>query len=227
MKTTDYKLFKINKLNRIVQTGHIEKLKKSIEKVGYLKYNPIIVNEDMEIIDGQHRYFACVKLNLPIYYEVETWDINDIMVELNSTQKWWTLTDFIDHHAEAGIEWYINFNKFKEKYKFNQTATLSILTGHKNWAGKIIKNGDSFEEIKYANYIAQTVCEFRELFDFAMSKTFIRALIKVYIKWGHREVKKLLNRWIRIKKQVNVMDYCIVFENILNKGRATRNYISL
>jgi ParB-like chromosome segregation protein Spo0J len=72
MKTTDYKLFKINKLNRIVQTGHIEKLKKSIEKVGYLKYNPIIVNEDMEIIDGQHRYFACVKLNLPIYYEVET-----------------------------------------------------------------------------------------------------------------------------------------------------------
>ena len=44
------------------------------------------------------------------------------MIELNSTQKEWALTDYIDYYAEKGVEWYIMFNQFKKKYKLNQTS---------------------------------------------------------------------------------------------------------
>ena len=227
MQTNDYKLFKIVDLNRTIQTWHIEKIKKSIQKVWYLKYNPIIVNDKYEIIDGQHRFMACVSLNLPIEYVIENGDIDEVMVQLNSTQKEWTLTDFIDFYASKWVEWFVYFNNFKEKYKLNQTWTIAILTGSSSGTWKKIKNWTGFERLDYAETIADIMLEFAELLDFAKSRTFIRGLIKVYSKGGKKELKRLLNKALIIRRQVNVADYCIAFENILNKWRDPKNFISL
>ena len=65
-KTTDYFLFKPIDGNRNKNLLHINRLKKSISE-NYL-FTVIIVNENYEIIDGQHR-FECIKeLELPLYY---------------------------------------------------------------------------------------------------------------------------------------------------------------
>jgi ParB-like chromosome segregation protein Spo0J len=47
-------------------------LKKSIESEG--QHYPIIVNEDLEVLDGHHRYRACVELGLEPDFEVKQFD---------------------------------------------------------------------------------------------------------------------------------------------------------
>jgi hypothetical protein len=54
---------------------------------------PIIVNERMEIVDGQHRFTICKELNLPIHYIAgQNWNISEIR-QINSVQKSWTYHD--------------------------------------------------------------------------------------------------------------------------------------
>ena len=65
-KTNNYAKFTFLEGNRGLKTAHLLRLKKSF------KENPlvsvIIVNDDFQIIDGQHRYTICQELNLPLYY---------------------------------------------------------------------------------------------------------------------------------------------------------------
>lgn len=47
-------------------------LKKSIESEG--QHYPIIVNEDLEVLDGHHRFRACADLGLEPDFEVRKFD---------------------------------------------------------------------------------------------------------------------------------------------------------
>ena len=52
--------------NRTILQHHLKRLKKSMEENFLI--SPILVNEKMEIIDGQHRFEAAKSLGLPIYF---------------------------------------------------------------------------------------------------------------------------------------------------------------
>ena len=54
-RTNKYDLFKRIESNREVNPAHLKKIEKSISEKNFLHLYPIIVNERMEIIDGQHR----------------------------------------------------------------------------------------------------------------------------------------------------------------------------
>ena len=70
MQTTDYKKFKIIQGNRALREFHVEYLKKSIMKDNLLYLNPILVNSDYYVFDGQHRLKVAEDLNLPIFYTI-------------------------------------------------------------------------------------------------------------------------------------------------------------
>lgn len=65
-QTNDYNLFKSLKGNRNVNKLHVQRLKESF-KGDYLM-SPIIVNQNYEIIDGQHRFNAAKDLSLPVNF---------------------------------------------------------------------------------------------------------------------------------------------------------------
>lgn len=56
-ETTNYSKFKKMLDNREVSPNRVQKIVKSIDQVGYVM-SPIIVNEKMEVIDGQGRLAA-------------------------------------------------------------------------------------------------------------------------------------------------------------------------
>lgn len=67
--TKDYMRFKRIKGNRKLYPGHVEYLRQVLlDKPDMLSYNPILVNERFEIIDGQHRLIAAEKAEVPVYY---------------------------------------------------------------------------------------------------------------------------------------------------------------
>ena len=56
-ETRDYKAFSFITGNRNINKSHLEKLRKSMMEM--LIPIPIVVNEKLQIIDGQHRYMIC------------------------------------------------------------------------------------------------------------------------------------------------------------------------
>ena len=53
--TRDYDKFKLLEENRTVSKSHVNKLKIAIgDNPNIMRAQPILVNEDMEVIDGQH-----------------------------------------------------------------------------------------------------------------------------------------------------------------------------
>jgi len=115
-KTSDLTIFKQLKGNRPPNPKHIARLANSIKENGILQ-NPIIVNENLEVIDGQHRLMASKKAFSSIYYIiVKGYSLREVQV-LNVNQKNWTKRDFMEGYADMGILPYVMLREFTQKNK--------------------------------------------------------------------------------------------------------------
>ena len=68
-QTRDYSKFMRLEGNREVVSKRVVKITKSIQQNGYI-LNPIVVNEKMQVIDGQGRLEALKGLKMPIDYVI-------------------------------------------------------------------------------------------------------------------------------------------------------------
>ena len=113
-ETTDYEKFKLLEANR--EVGRIIELEESIDNVGLL---PIaaIVNENYEIIDGQHRYFTCKKNGLPFMYVLVPGLTAESCQWLNRGQKNWKAVNYLHLYARLGYEDYQQLESLLNHYK--------------------------------------------------------------------------------------------------------------
>lgn len=107
--TKDYSKFKKLLGNREVSLKRIKKIISSINAVGYIT-SPIIVNEKMEIIDGQGRLEALKELGLPVDYIIVKGAGIDACLNMNIYQEKWRVLDYINSYVERGNE---NYRKLK------------------------------------------------------------------------------------------------------------------
>lgn len=126
-KTENYDLFKFGKSNRLILSYHLTKLIKSIQENDKTKYNPIIVNSDMEIIDGQHRFKACEFLKKPIYYVIDNMSNHNDIIYLNSSSKLWVLEDYLNYYVQEGVVEYIKLKEFGLRYNLSAYNCFIIL----------------------------------------------------------------------------------------------------
>ena len=126
LKTFNYLQFKKIKGNRLINERHVNSLIKSITEKGLI-VNPAIVNEKMEIVEGQHRLLACKKLKKPFYYYiVKGANINDVTI-LNQNRKNWGFTEWMNRYAEYGNTEYKIYKHFYEKWGFDHWSTIFLL----------------------------------------------------------------------------------------------------
>lgn len=113
-KTNDLSIFKQIDGNRVPNLQHIRRLADSIRVYG-MKCNPILVNERMQVIDGQHRLMAAKESESFVYYIiVNGYSLNEVHT-LNLNQKNWTKKDFMEGYANMGIKSYIKLKEFIQK----------------------------------------------------------------------------------------------------------------
>lgn len=116
LQTKDYSMFKLLDGNRPVLERRKARIKKSVTENGQL-FSPIIVNEKMEIIDGQGRFEVFKEKKLPINYIMkEGLTLKDCVV-FNSTSTSWTTQDYIDSYVAQGNENYIRLNSLVKTHK--------------------------------------------------------------------------------------------------------------
>lgn len=115
--TTDYTTFKKLKPNREISLNHVQKLADAIQKKNLLVTNPIMVNPDMEVIDGQHRLKAAELLGLPIYYIITADIVDEDIILLNTARKNWTADDYCDFYVAKGNKNYKLLRDYCQLYE--------------------------------------------------------------------------------------------------------------
>ena len=113
--TDDYKKFKILDGNRPID--HAKKIIESIKEVGML-WQPILVNEKFEIIDGQGRFLAMKTLGIPvIYVKQDGLSIKEVR-HLNQNATIWKVKDYIHSYAVGSDshESYTNFEAVQKQF---------------------------------------------------------------------------------------------------------------
>lgn len=113
--TTDYEIFKRLSGNRDIPESRISKIVNSISQVGWVK-NPIVVNEKMEVIDGQGRLTALQRLGLPVEYVISEGAGTKECIHMNMHMVNWSQADFIKSYAEQGNVSYQRLLSLMEKY---------------------------------------------------------------------------------------------------------------
>ena len=126
--TNDYFLFKSIDGNRNKSLLHINRLKKSMGS-SYL-FTVIIVNENYEIIDGQHRFDVIEEMKLPLHYIVcKGYGLKEVHI-LNQNSKTWNADDYLTGYCNLGYEDYLLYAEFKNKYKFGHGECISIFNNN-------------------------------------------------------------------------------------------------
>jgi hypothetical protein len=163
---------------------------------------PIIVNNDgdgnMQIIDGQHRYEACKRLNLPVYYIVQEGYGLEECHTLNIVSRRYSAENFLEGYVALGKEQYIKFKEFKEKFPFLSIHLCQIyLTG-----GIRRDKQDAFKNgvFQIANYNeacdwADKANDFRKFAGkFFTNRNFHTALLKLFRspKYNHEKMMQKL-----------------------------------
>lgn len=104
--TTDYSIFKTLEGNRILNAQHVNRLARVIKEHNMTERFPIVVNKNMEILDGQHRLAALEMLELPVPYRIEDdVDIEGVRI-LNQVSRKWSWQDLARSYIEKGNDSY-------------------------------------------------------------------------------------------------------------------------
>lgn len=122
--TKDYSIFKRLPGNRDIPESRISKIVASIQEVGWI-HNPIIVNEKMEVVDGQGRLTALQRLHLPIEYIIAPGIGNKECICMNMNMVNWTVPDFIKSYAEQGDENYQRLLTLMDNYANGNLSVIS------------------------------------------------------------------------------------------------------
>lgn len=154
-RTYDYAKFKTMRGNRKVAEKRVTTIMESIKQIGRLP-TPIIVNEKMEIIEGQGRVEACKRLGLPIEYIIVVGaTIEDCRV-INQANTPWGEDDYIQSHIQSGNENYIrvkglqdigftNMDVFNFSYNYLQSGAVKRRTYS---GGQFILTEETFNYVK-------------------------------------------------------------------------------
>lgn len=123
-------------INRPIVPGQVTKLAKSVENMGILR--PVVVavlnfitgKPVTYIIDGQHLYHACLRLNIEVPYTTiaikDDLDMISKLALLNTSSKTWTIKDYIQVWGYK-LHDYVELNKYLNIYDIELMQLAEIL----------------------------------------------------------------------------------------------------
>lgn len=225
LSTTNYDQFVKLNGNRNYNKGLLISIMESVENDGdYLKYNPILVNEKMEIIDGQHRLKVAEQAGVPIYYIVgEGLRLKHAQI-FNSRKRQWTSIDFLQSFIAQGDRDAQVLADFMDEYKISVAIAVKLLSKsvtqtsmRKFREGKFVVVDANWAEDVAG--ILSTIREHSPDYAFAQNAC-IKAVTIMYDKLPDPKVfeKKLTQYQSTITRRNSPKDYLRQFELILNAG---------
>lgn len=229
-ETSNYEEFKALGGNRQLNKGHLSRLRKSIAQ--HYLFSPILVNENMEIIDGQHRFTICQELELPVrFIEVDGYGLEEVQI-LNANSHDWSIKEYLDSYVRHGMPEYIKLNDFYNEFKhYGLSVCRALLDGH-------FGNSHDTEKFKRGDYKCGSTKQARDWaiklgtikphYEKYLVKAFVTAMLHLFkhAEYNHSEfVAKLQYQSTSLIDCRTSDQYLVVIEDIYNYRR--RDKVSL
>lgn len=220
-KTNDYTKFKTKKGNRELNKLHLKRLMSSVKELDLLHANPILVNEQYEIIDGQHRFTVCQELKKPVYYiVVKGFGLREIQV-LNANSKNWKLEDYIDGYCSMGKVDYCELKKYVESTNLGVSILIALFCGTDNSEYlNNLRNGNL--KITHKNrglIVLQWIKDWEQYYQGFSRRSFVLALAHIYNVKGYNHEKmmqKMKYQSAKLVDSLNTKTYLAILEEIYN-----------
>jgi hypothetical protein len=220
LKTNDYSKFQTKEGNRSLNELHLKRLMSSVQENDLLEANPILVNENFEIIDGQHRFKVCEQLNKPIHYIVVN-GLGLLQIQtLNANTKNWKMEDYVDGYCSMGMPEYCYLKTQIEKTNYGITILLAIFADLNGQMGHCLKNGN----LKLANknrglVILKWIQDWEQFYYGSDRRSFVLALVSLYNvkEYSHEKMmQKLKYQSMKLVDCTNTKTYIALLEEIYN-----------
>jgi hypothetical protein len=224
--TTDYGRFKWKKGNRDLNERKINKIKKSVQNgLDLFKYNPILVNEQMYIIDGQHRFTVCQQMKLNVYYVIVPDFSLRMIAEMNNNTTKWNSRDFLGCYMDVGIDDYTRLHEFVNDHHLTLSVAINLLhTGKVNGGGG--HAGDAFKDGKFevrfmgpATDLMKLSDDYADVTDCNRDRSFLQAMEILMASDTYRHeavISKIRRHGLRIEKRSSYKDYLAAIEEAYN-----------
>lgn len=230
--TTDYNKFGKLKGNRAINELHVRKLVESIKEKDLEM--PIAVDENLNVLDGQHRLEAYKIVGNPITYFIKSqFDLQDVR-NVNSVNRKWNLTEYLMSFCKLGKKDYQLLEWFHRTYEFGISESIAMLND-KGYANhdivKEFKKGDfKIVDLEQGKTWAKQINLCGEYFPYYKKTSFVRAMISCFkdktFKWSVF-YKRLKGNSSKLKNQASRNDFIVNIERLYNHGTGSKNKIRL
>lgn len=220
-ETRNYGMFKTVKGNRSIDKGHVKRLVREIRKKDLEL--PIYINENDEVIDGQHTLEARKELNKPIKFIRGKFENEFDVTVMNANRKNWTMSAYLHFHIENGKKDYQILKAMTRQYSLPLECALYILTGRYSMWTKL---RDEFKQGKFkithlqrCNDMGSSLMYLKNNFNINLTRSFITAYAVVSehpkFKWD-RFKNALKTKSALLLRGTNTEDFVRVFDKIYN-----------
>lgn len=225
--STNYKDFKFMGGNRPINKNHVKQLARHMTETGNLTdMFPVTVNDEMFVLDGQHRIKALQKLGWPVHYRIIPGGSLATVRAINGAQKNWSWLDFAHGWEKLGkseYRWFLSLNDRYPSYGFRalMAFTQPTVMGHRHDGTQTVgfRLGDyKCEDHAKAENLLATYAELAEAAEFH-SREFALAMLQI-IRGGAydhgRMLKKLQQRKSTLQEFNSMRDNLRQIEEVYN-----------
>lgn len=191
-KDSNKSLSILSMVNRAITPSHVTSVATSIEKIGLIR--PVVVAKlnlkDFKgeyVIDGQHLFNACLRLNKDIPYvkvDISTEEeLVEILAMLNNSSKPWALKDYVQ-------SWSYIRPAFKKLAKYREMYDLELLA----IAGILHKSSNIFQSMHIIKK-GELVIKDEALAVKVMEYT--NDMLGIFNKFDRKNARKLVNAYVQ------------------------------
>ena len=229
--TRDYSMFKTVTGNREVDKGHVQKLKREIQKKDLDL--PIFINENDEVVDGQHTLQARKELGKPVRYIRGRFENEFDVAIMNANRKNWPMTAYLNFHIENGKKDYQIIKAMTKQYSLPLECAIFLLAGgYSMWreTRTDFKQGKfKIKTLQRCNEIGADLMFMKNNFNIRLTRSFITAYAVVSehprFKWD-RFKTALKTKSAMLLRGTNTEDFVRVFDKIYNGNTSNKiNFI--
>ena len=239
-KTSDYSIFKKLLQNRDAKSE--AKIIESIQNVGYVPI-PLLVNENMELIDGQNRLGALKQLGLPVYFMKQDGIGIEQCRALNIGQTNWGMYDYIASFAKEGKISYQRLSSLLNDYRkpfslqgvYAMAKPTELCDGGVRLDGRIKSGNFEMTEEEYEIAIKRLASATKLGYvDLCKRKKFNARIFWSCVSYVYQHsisaeyvIQKLLEYEAVIPPVNTVSEQLKFFDDILNRGARQKNKVYL
>jgi hypothetical protein len=221
--TSDYSQFKLHDKNRRVNYKKAEKLAVAIKAHNLLPIFPIVVDKNMIILDGQHRFEAAKLAKAKLYYVITSGEYAiENVAETNNMQNHWRTEDFINYYAKEGRAPFVKLVDLARKYKLRSSVIADLALPYKG-IEKLKDGSFQFENYDLTKDLLQhaKVIGIEYAFPYWNSRPFLRALRHILNVKNYNKLR--MGQRIQANRKLLVkcydpQQYIKLMEEIYNTG---------